>query len=188
MTATPNELVRRLLPCPFCGNRLSMRSGVNGYGRCETEDCWVKSRALIVPLDDATQVGEWNRRATALEATASPVVTDAYWSGAFRPIIRPTLTLRKMSIVLTGSGAGMRSAKNRRSGRSVCFGWPTTPSYGQVSIPFQKPKPPHRPTTNAASSPLSHPRQSRSLLREGRQNDRCSLCRDRWRVLRPAQY
>lgn len=79
MTATPNELVRRLLPCPFCGNRLSMRSGVNGYGRCETEDCWVKSRALIVPLDDATQVGEWNRRATALEATASPVVTDAYW-------------------------------------------------------------------------------------------------------------
>ncbi|HYI43699.1 MAG TPA: hypothetical protein VD768_08775 [Sphingomicrobium sp.] len=52
-----------LEPCPFCGAPLTIRAGVNAYGRCDTEGCWVASRAIIVPFDDPKQVVAWNTRA-----------------------------------------------------------------------------------------------------------------------------
>lgn len=53
-----------LEPCPFCGNQLFIRTGVNAYGRCETEGCWVRERKLTVQLADSGQVAAWNTRPT----------------------------------------------------------------------------------------------------------------------------
>lgn len=52
-----------LLPCPFCGVPLSIRCGVNPYGRCDTSGCWVHECKIIVPLHDPSQVAAWNTRA-----------------------------------------------------------------------------------------------------------------------------
>lgn len=60
-----------LKPCPFCGEPLAIRGGVNGYGRCETAECWVSSRAIIVPIDDPAQVFAWNRRPDASQSLRS---------------------------------------------------------------------------------------------------------------------
>ena len=59
-TTEPSE---GLKPCPFCGEPLHIRSGVNSYGRCETEGCWMSERAITVPLSDPRQVAQWNTRA-----------------------------------------------------------------------------------------------------------------------------
>lgn len=64
--AVPWGQAQPLLPCPFCGQRVSIRKGVNAYGHCKTEGCYA-NRAQIIPLDDAKQVDAWNRR---LEAPA----------------------------------------------------------------------------------------------------------------------
>lgn len=54
---------QKLLPCPWCGNDLYIRKGVNAYGVCRTEGCFGR-RIQIVPFDDPKQVDEYNRRAT----------------------------------------------------------------------------------------------------------------------------
>jgi len=64
--------VSELLPCPFCGMHLTIRGGVNGYGRCETADCWVNARAITVPSDDPTQVAAWNTRSRLSTIEAGP--------------------------------------------------------------------------------------------------------------------
>lgn len=75
----PNPVaeVARLLPCPFCGNELYIRRGMNAYGRCETEGCFGK-RLQIVPFDDPQQVAEWNTRAVSRERdTGVPEIKTA---------------------------------------------------------------------------------------------------------------
>lgn len=61
---TKTTLAAELAACPFCGERLAMRGGVNPYGRCDTQGCWMHARKIMVPLLDPQQVAEWNRRAT----------------------------------------------------------------------------------------------------------------------------
>lgn len=51
-----------LRPCPFCQKPLFIREGVNPYGRCETEGCWMNERKATVPLDAKAQVQQWNDR------------------------------------------------------------------------------------------------------------------------------
>lgn len=51
-----------LAPCPFCGEPLFIRRGVNPYGRCESTGCWMRERKLTVPLQDEDQVRGWNTR------------------------------------------------------------------------------------------------------------------------------
>lgn len=58
-----------LKPCPFCGVSLYIRGGVNPYGRCDTPGCWTQKRGVTIPLDDPSQVEQWNTRAPA---TPSP--------------------------------------------------------------------------------------------------------------------
>jgi hypothetical protein len=52
----------QLEPCPFCGEPLWEGGGRNPYGRCETGDCWMNARRMVVPLDDHRQVSQWNTR------------------------------------------------------------------------------------------------------------------------------
>lgn len=66
--AVPWSQAQPLLPCPFCGQRVYIRKGVNAYGHCKTEGCYA-NRGQIIPLDDAKQVDAWNRRA---QPTARP--------------------------------------------------------------------------------------------------------------------
>lgn len=77
-----------LLPCPFCGEAVHIRKGVNGYGHCKTDGCHA-SRAQIVSLDDQKQVAAWNRRAL----TAAPVREEGgavggwiRWDGGDNPV------------------------------------------------------------------------------------------------------
>lgn len=63
---TPAEALRE---CPFCAKPLRISAGYNQYGRCETENCWMHERKMIVPLDDSRQVEQWNTR-TALTSPA----------------------------------------------------------------------------------------------------------------------
>lgn len=51
-----------LKPCPFCGHPPSRRTGVNPYGRCDTEGCWAHERKITIPFDDHNQVRAWNTR------------------------------------------------------------------------------------------------------------------------------
>lgn len=51
-----------LVACPFCGKGLFMRKGRNPYGRCETDDCWLSDRKIMIPLDDPHQVEQFARR------------------------------------------------------------------------------------------------------------------------------
>jgi hypothetical protein len=58
-----------LLPCPFCGCRLTAKIGgagdkaFNPSARCETEDC-MGSKLPVLGLDVPSQVSAWNRRAS----------------------------------------------------------------------------------------------------------------------------
>src|SRR5688572_3988981 len=45
---TPVITKREVEPCPFCGKALSLRGGVNPYGVCDTQGCWMNDRALAV--------------------------------------------------------------------------------------------------------------------------------------------
>lgn len=82
-----------LKSCPFCGNHLSIRAGVNGYGRCDTEGCWIKDRFVVVPLDDERQTTAWNCRATPLASTGAV-------SGAERDVLSTS------ELALTGKHGG----------------------------------------------------------------------------------
>lgn len=53
-----------LKSCPFCQKPLTVRAGVNAYGRCDTPSCWMEARKIALPLDDPEQVRAWNRRAS----------------------------------------------------------------------------------------------------------------------------
>jgi hypothetical protein len=55
----------KIEPCPFCGNPLTMRGGVNPYGRCTTDGCFGERLPVInVPYD----VEAWNKRAAVAAA------------------------------------------------------------------------------------------------------------------------
>lgn len=49
-----------LLPCPFCGDTLELRGGVNPYGRHANKEsrCIMAATAISIPYD----VERWNRR------------------------------------------------------------------------------------------------------------------------------
>jgi hypothetical protein len=52
----------KIAPCPFCGNPLTMRGGVNPYGRCTTDGCFGERLPVVnVPYD----VEAWNKRGNA---------------------------------------------------------------------------------------------------------------------------
>lgn len=65
-----------LKPCPFCGAPLYIRSGVNAYGRCETEGCWLHARKITVPLHDPVQVAAFNIR--AVDTSSEPDITNLH--------------------------------------------------------------------------------------------------------------
>lgn len=56
-------MTSELKPCPFCLKSLRIKSGVNPYGVCETERCWMKERQIAVPCDDPFSSDAWNTRA-----------------------------------------------------------------------------------------------------------------------------
>jgi hypothetical protein len=62
MTLDPGKLAD-LLPCPFCGVPLTLGGGVNPWGRCDTPECWMNERKLVIALDEPTQIAAWNTRA-----------------------------------------------------------------------------------------------------------------------------
>jgi hypothetical protein len=53
----------KLADCPFCGAPLTLGGGVNPWGRCDTPECWMNERKLVIPLDEPTQITAWNTRA-----------------------------------------------------------------------------------------------------------------------------
>lgn len=64
-----------LKACPFCGEKLHVRTGPNPRAHCQTEGCWA-NRSQAVVLDDPGQVSAWNRRA---EGRPSPEGEE--WAG-----------------------------------------------------------------------------------------------------------
>lgn len=52
----------KLKPCPFCGKNLRVRTGVNPYGVCDTEDCWLHSTKVAIALHDSESVRRFNTR------------------------------------------------------------------------------------------------------------------------------
>lgn len=65
-----------LEPCPFCGEHLTIRSGVNPYGRCDTIGCWVSERKIVVPLYVEEQVRQWNTRARPTLPASDEVMAE----------------------------------------------------------------------------------------------------------------
>jgi|GEM_PF-2688923 len=58
-------MANELKPCPFCSTPLTIRGGVNPYGRCNTDGCWMMEAKLSVVCDDPKQVERWNTRPAA---------------------------------------------------------------------------------------------------------------------------
>ncbi len=58
-----------LKSCPFCAKPLTVRNGVNPYGRCDTEGCWMAEAKIGISCDDPKQVERWNTR-------PAPAATD----------------------------------------------------------------------------------------------------------------
>ena len=65
-----------LKPCPFCGSALTISRGHNPMGRCDTPGCWMRDRAIAVPLDDHHQAETWNRRPIQPDAFAAALRDD----------------------------------------------------------------------------------------------------------------
>lgn len=59
----------QLKSCPFCAKPLTIRNGVNPYGRCDTEGCWMAEAKIGISCDDPKQVERWNTR-------PAPAATD----------------------------------------------------------------------------------------------------------------
>lgn len=59
-----------LKSCPFCAKPLTVRNGVNPYGRCDTEGCWMAEAKIGISCDDPKQVERWNTR-------PAPAATDS---------------------------------------------------------------------------------------------------------------
>ncbi|KAB2762252.1 hypothetical protein F9K98_10450 [Brucella anthropi] len=68
-----------LKSCPFCAKPLTVRNGVNPYGRCDTEGCWMAEAKIGISCDDPKQVERWNTRPTpvATPADATDEMVDA---------------------------------------------------------------------------------------------------------------
>lgn len=64
----------QLKSCPFCAKPLTIRNGVNPYGRCDTEGCWMAEAKIGISCDDPKQVERWNTR-PAPAATDTGLVT-----------------------------------------------------------------------------------------------------------------
>lgn len=62
-----------LLPCPHCGERLTLRGGVNSYGRHPKSDC-IGARMPVVNIPD--DVHAWNTRAAPPDTKADPLRDD----------------------------------------------------------------------------------------------------------------
>lgn len=58
-----------LKSCPFCAKSLTNRNGINQYGRCDTEGCWMAEAKIGISCDDPKQVKRWNTR-------PAPAATD----------------------------------------------------------------------------------------------------------------
>ncbi|WP_155723790.1 hypothetical protein [Brucella anthropi] len=56
--------MQTLKPCPFCAEPMTIRGGINPYGICDTEGCWMAEAKLSVVCDDPKQVDRWNTRST----------------------------------------------------------------------------------------------------------------------------
>ncbi|MGH8010350.1 MAG: hypothetical protein ACREQ3_25430 [Candidatus Binatia bacterium] len=67
-------MASELKPCPFCAKPLTVRNGVNPYGRCDTEGCWMAEAKIGISCDDPKQVERWNTR-PAPAATDTGLVT-----------------------------------------------------------------------------------------------------------------
>ncbi len=69
-----------LKSCPFCAKPLAVRNGVNPYGRCDTEGCWMAEAKIGISCDDPKQVERWNTRpAPAATDTGLETVEHQYW-------------------------------------------------------------------------------------------------------------
>lgn len=80
--------MQTLEPCPFCAQPLTVRGGINPYGFCETDGCWLSGARIGISCDDPKQVERWNTRPTPA-APVSPEPNDAPYrtkrvSGYFR--------------------------------------------------------------------------------------------------------
>lgn len=56
--------MQTLEPCPFCAQPLTARGGINPYGFCETDGCWLSGARIGITCDDPKQVERWNTRPT----------------------------------------------------------------------------------------------------------------------------
>lgn len=74
-----------LKSCPFCAKPLTVRNGVNSYGRCDTEGCWMAEAKIGISCDDPKQVDRWNTRPapaatdTGLETVGEQFLIDGEW-------------------------------------------------------------------------------------------------------------
>lgn len=81
MTLTEQQVREILAPCPFCGERLEVRTSKNPYGRhAQDSECIIGRMAVSIPTD----VEDWNRRA------ADAAVRDAAlrWAEARAAFLR----------------------------------------------------------------------------------------------------
>jgi hypothetical protein len=65
-----NTKADRLLPCPHCGAGLTLRGGVNSYGRHPKSDC-IGARMPVVNIPD--DVERWNTRAAPIDTKSDPL-------------------------------------------------------------------------------------------------------------------
>lgn len=57
--------MQTLKRCPFCSKPLAIRGGVNPYGQCDTDGCWMMEAKISIVCDDPRQVERWNTRPAA---------------------------------------------------------------------------------------------------------------------------
>jgi hypothetical protein len=73
---TKPERVYPVAQCPFCGQSMYVRRGVNPSARCDTEDCWMAERSIAIPLDDPRQLAQWNKRPEAQPPAAPSTANE----------------------------------------------------------------------------------------------------------------
>ena len=92
-----------LAGCPFCGNALTVRAGVNPMAKCDTPKCYFAERRIGISLDDPRQVDGWNQRAIPVtDAMAEAAARAAYgdqhfarYQGMMKKAIAAALDARK---------------------------------------------------------------------------------------------
>jgi hypothetical protein len=107
-----------LKPCPFCGETLEVRGGVNPYGRHADKDstCIMAGRAITIPFD----IERWNTR--ALERLSRPTQSSGEPFGWF---------------IHTGEEGigGHTETERRHAEQAEREGMKITPLYASPSIP-----------------------------------------------------